>query len=89
MRIDQLLNKLCLVKTRSIAKKACDNKLVFINDSEAKASQSVKQGDLLEYQIYGFKTVINIIKIPTGNVSKKNSTDYYEVVSREKMEIDL
>ncbi|MDX9869750.1 MAG: S4 domain-containing protein, partial [Candidatus Cloacimonadales bacterium] len=38
MRIDLIMNKLCLVKTRSIAKKACDNNAVRVNGKIAKAS---------------------------------------------------
>ncbi|HPV14900.1 MAG TPA: S4 domain-containing protein, partial [Candidatus Cloacimonadota bacterium] len=42
MRIDLLLNKLCLTKTRSIAKTACDKGLVKLNGKPAKASAIVK-----------------------------------------------
>ena len=86
MRIDILLNKLCLVKSRNIAKKACDHNLVFINNHPAKASSEVKDDDLLEYSIYGYKTKLKLTKIPQGNVSKKNSAEYFELISREKIE---
>ena len=49
MRVDQLLNKLCLVKTRSIAKRACDSNLVKINGKNAKSSSKVSENDVLEY----------------------------------------
>ncbi|NQV18839.1 MAG: RNA-binding protein [Armatimonadetes bacterium] len=88
MRIDQLLNKLCLIKTRSIAKKACDKKLVKINDKIAKSSSKVFQDDVVEYQIYGYLTIISVLEIPKGNVSKVNSTKFYEILKREKMEIE-
>ncbi|MBW6515696.1 MAG: RNA-binding protein [Candidatus Cloacimonetes bacterium] len=88
MRIDQLMNKLCLVKSRSVAKKACDHQLVLINGEPVKASSTVHENDTLQYSIYGYLTVIKIIKIPLGNVSKKNATEYYEVISREKLEVN-
>ena len=53
MRVDQLLNKLCLTKTRSIAKTACDKGLVSINGKTAKASAEVKDGDLVNFRLYG------------------------------------
>ena len=86
MRIDLLMNKLCLVKSRSIAKNACDHHLVLINGHPVKASHIVKENDLLQYTIYGYTTKLKITKIPTSNVSKKNAADYYEVISRQKLD---
>ncbi|MFA5498423.1 MAG: S4 domain-containing protein [Candidatus Cloacimonadia bacterium] len=85
MRIDQLLNKLCLVKSRSIAKNACDQGLVKINDKVAKGSAEVKENDLIEYSIYGYQTKIRITSIPQGNVAKRNAAEYYELISRDKL----
>jgi ribosome-associated heat shock protein Hsp15 len=82
MRIDVLLNKLCLVKTRSIAKNACDKNAIFINDKPAKASVEVKTGDTIIINMFSYKTTIRITQIPTGNVAKKDVMNYYEIVSR-------
>ncbi|MFO7895817.1 MAG: S4 domain-containing protein [Candidatus Cloacimonadales bacterium] len=87
MRVDKLMNKLCLVKTRTIAKKACDKKLVKINDTIAKSSSNLQAGDILEYEIYGYRNRLKISKIPTGNVSKNNSVEFYEILEREQLEI--
>jgi len=87
MRVDQLLNKLCLVKTRSIAKKACDKNLVKINDKIAKASASVHDGDIIEYQLYGYFNKLRITTVPKGNVSKNSSPEFYEILEREKLKI--
>jgi len=88
MRIDQLLNKLCLVKTRSIAKKACDKNLVKINDEIAKSSSNVNTGDIIEYQLYGFQNKIKILEVPAGNVSKNNAAKFYEMLERNKLKLD-
>jgi ribosome-associated heat shock protein Hsp15 len=80
------MNKLCLVKSRSIAKNACDHQLVLINEHPVKASSTVLDGDVLQYSIYGYTTVVRIVKIPTGNVSKKNAAEYYEIISRKQLE---
>ena len=88
MRIDMLLNKLCLIKTRSIAKKAADKKLIYVNGKLAKASQNIVQDDVIDYEIYGYKTKLKIVTVPTGNVSKKNAPEFYEIVSREKVDIE-
>jgi ribosome-associated heat shock protein Hsp15 len=88
MRIDQLLNKLCLVKTRSVAKKACDKNLVKLNGKAAKASANVIAGDEIEYSLYGYKNVLKILEIPTGNVSKNNAAKYYQFMEREKLDLE-
>ncbi len=85
MRVDLLLNKLCLTKTRSIAKTACDKGLVSINGKTAKASAEVKDGDLLNFKLYGFDHELKIDRIPTGNVAKKDAAEYYTMLSRKEL----
>lgn len=87
MRLDQLLNKLCLVKTRSQAKKACDANLVKINGKSAKSSASVVENDILEYSIFGNFFKVRIIDIPKGNVAKSKAPDYYSLLEHYKLEI--
>lgn len=86
MRIDMLLNKLCLTKTRSIAKNAADKGLLFINGKPAKASAIVRQDDEILLKLYGYANLFRIIEIPSGNVSKKDAGNYYEIISREPLE---
>jgi ribosomal 50S subunit-recycling heat shock protein len=86
MRLDLLLNKLCLTKTRSIAKNACDKNLVLIGGKPAKASTLVKAGDIIVFRLYGAEHEIRITKIPGGNVAKKDSTEYYEMLRREEIQ---
>ena len=86
MRIDLILNKLCLTKTRSIAKNACDKNLVWLNGKHAKASQLVKDGDKIRLDLYGFRHEIEILRIPSGNVAKKDTTQYYKLQSKISIE---
>lgn len=82
MRIDMLLNKLCLTKTRSIAKQACDKNLVWINGKPAKASHEIKAGDHIRLHLYGFKHELEILQIPLGNVPKQDTTKYYTMLEK-------
>ncbi len=82
MRIDLLLSKLCLTKTRSIAKTACDKGLVSLNGKTAKASAEVKAGDEIRFQLYGYDHSLRLERVPTGNVPKKDATAYYTLLSR-------
>jgi len=86
MRIDLLLNKLCLTKTRSIAKNACDKGLVSLNAKPAKGSATVQDGDILTFRLYGYEHELRITKVPTGNVSKKDAAQYYEMLSKRAIE---
>lgn len=85
MRIDLLLNKLCLTKTRSIAKNACDKGLVSINGKTAKASNEVKDGDIIHMKLYGFDHELRIEQVPGGNVAKKDATRFYTLLSRKEI----
>jgi len=87
MRIDQLLSKLCLVKTRSIAKKACDNGLVTVNGKVARASATPAPGDAIRFDLAGYRTVFRLLEEPAGNVAKKDAPRYYELLGREKLDL--
>lgn len=86
MRIDLLMNKLCLTKTRSIAKNACDKGLISVNGKAAKASLIVKANDIVEMKLYGYLHQFRLNEIPTGNVAKKDAGNYYEMLKREPLE---
>lgn len=47
MRLDKYLKVSRLIKRRSVANEACDAGRVLVNDKPAKASASVKAGDIL------------------------------------------
>ncbi len=87
MRVDKLLSKLCLIKTRSIAKNACDKKLVKINGKISKASAMIVDNDIIEYELYGYYNKIKIIEVPKRNVSKVKAPEFYEILERDKLEL--
>ncbi len=82
MRVDKLLNKLCIVKHRNIAKKSCDSNLVKVNDVMVKPSKEVKENDIIEIKLYGYRLKFRIIEVPKGNVPKAEATKYYEVIEK-------
>ena len=45
MRVDMFLDAVCLVKSRSMAKEACDRGKVALTGDRAKASRAVSAGD--------------------------------------------
>ena len=51
MRIDKFLKNSRLIKRRTVAKDACDQGRVFINDKAAKAGSEVKVGDVIRMNL--------------------------------------
>ncbi len=95
MRIDVLLNKLCIVKHRSIAKKACDKGLIQINGMNVKASKSVKVGDIIRVSLCPFRLGLTetnefilefeVTQIPEVNISKSQINNYYHLVVKNQI----
>lgn len=56
MRLDKFLKVSRLIKRRTVANEACDAGRVTVNDKVAKASTTVKAGDIIEIS-FGNKTV--------------------------------
>ena len=50
MRIDKFLKNSRLIKRRTVAKDACDQGRVFVNDKSAKAGPDVKIGDIFRVE---------------------------------------
>ena len=80
MRIDSLLKTLCLVKTRSLARKGCETGTVRIGGAVVKPSRIAAEGDLIEIRKPGHSLVVEILEMPRGQVSKKDAPRFYRVV---------
>ncbi len=85
MRIDILLNTICIVKHRSIAKNACKKGLVQINGMNAKSSKTVKIGDIIRVSLYGFIIEFELTGIPEGNISKSQANNYYKLLVKNQV----
>ena len=70
MRLDKYLKVSRIIKRRTVANEACNAGRVLVNGKVAKASQNVKEGDVLEIQ-FGNRTV----KAEILDVKKKTKKD--------------
>lgn len=69
MRLDKFLKVSRIIKRRTVANEACDAGRVMVNDKQAKASQNVKPGDIIEIG-FGTKSVkVEVLAI--ADTSKK------------------
>lgn len=76
MRLDKFLKVSRLIKRRTIANEACDAGRVLVNGKPAKASLSVKAGDIIEIQ-FGMKSVKVEVLDVTETVKKDEAKDLY------------
>ena len=88
MRIDQALHWLCLVKSRSLAARACREGRVLIDDEPVRPAREARAGEqirLLDPSRTRGKR-ITLREVPTSQVSRKQAGDYYHVDQVEKLD---
>ncbi len=77
MRLDKYLKVSRLIKRRTVANEACDAGRVTVNGKPAKASVSVKEGDVIEIQ-FGTRSVKVQVKNVQETVRKEEVQEMYE-----------
>lgn len=79
MRVDKFLKNSRIIKRRQVAKEACENERVKINDRIAKAGSEVEKGDIIEIT-FG-KSILKVKVLDLIDGAKKNTADsMYEVI---------
>ena len=78
MRLDKFLKVSRLIKRRTVANEACDAGRVLVNDKPAKASVSVKTGDI-EIQ-FGAKAVKVEVLDVQETVKKDEAKELYRYI---------
>ncbi len=76
MRLDKFLKVSRLIKRRTVANEACDAGRVLVNDKPAKASLSVKEGDVIEIQ-FGTRSVKVEVLDVQETVKKEEAKELY------------
>jgi len=63
MRLDKYLKVSRLIKRRTVANEACDAGRVLVNDKPAKASVSVKTGDIITIQFGNKEVKVEVLDV--------------------------
>lgn len=63
MRLDKYLKVSRIIKRRTVANEACDAGRILVNEKVAKASQSIKIGDIIEIQFGNKNTKVEVLSI--------------------------
>ena len=79
MRLDKYLKVSRIIKRRTVANNACDSEHVKVNGRDAKASQDVKIGDIIEIS-FGEKTLRVRVKDVKEHTLKNDASELYEVI---------
>ena len=76
MRLDKYLNVSRLIKRRTVANEACDAGRVLLNDRPARASASVKAGDIIEIQFGTSSVKVEVLDVQE-TVRKDDAKELY------------
>jgi ribosome-associated heat shock protein Hsp15 len=87
MRLDVFLHRVCILKSRTMAKEACDRGKVTVNGRAAKASQTVQSGDRIALTLGARVVVLDVTAIPEGNESRKDARNHYDLLRDEHREV--
>ena len=84
MRIDVALHRLCLTKSRTEAKDACESGAIDVNGSKAKPSLDVAVGDTVTLRFATRLLEIRLIELPPKSTSRKAAREMYEALRDER-----
>ena len=80
MRLDKFLKVSRIIKRRTVANDACDAGRVFINDKPAKASTTVKVGDVIAISFGNKEVKVEVLDI-SETVRKEEAKDMFRYIS--------
>ena len=83
LRADVLLHRLCLTRSRSEAKAACDSGAVLLDGRPAKASQEVSPGQRITIRFPRRTLEIELDALPPKSTSKKAARELYRVLGED------
>lgn len=80
MRLDKYLRVSRLIKRRTVANSVSEMGRIFVNGSQAKPAKQLKVGDIIEIEYSNGIKKIEVLRIPTGNVSVQEADSLYRIV---------
>ncbi|MBU5439293.1 RNA-binding S4 domain-containing protein [Tissierella sp. MSJ-40] len=79
MRVDKFLKNSRIIKRRTIAKEACEQGRVFINEKQAKPGDEVKIGDIVKINFGTGSMKIEVLNV-SDNVKKDDASGLYKTI---------
>ena len=86
VRLDVYLHKVCVLRSRTLAKEACDRGKVTLNGEPAKASREIDAGDVIRLDL-GLRVLeLEVTGVPGAQVSRKEAHEYYRVLAEKRLD---
>lgn len=80
MRLDKFLKVSRLIKRRTVANTVSDMGRVLVNGNPAKPAKQLKVGDIIEIEYSNRSERVEVLIIPTGNVSVQEAGSLYKEI---------
>jgi ribosomal 50S subunit-recycling heat shock protein len=84
LRVDVLLHRLCLTRSRNEAKVACDSGAVSLDSRPARASDTVLPGRRITIRYPRRTLQLELLALPGKSTSRAAARELYRVVSDER-----
>ena len=80
MRLDKFLKVSRLIKRRTVANSVSEMGRVFVNGNPAKPAKQLKAGDIIEIEYSNRVEKVEVLVVPTGNVSVQDAGSLYRII---------
>lgn len=80
MRLDKFLKVSRLIKRRTVANTVSEMGRILVNGNSAKPAKQLKVGDIIEIEYSNRVEKVEVLIIPTGNVSVQDASTLYKVI---------
>lgn len=90
MRLDKFLKTVQIIKRRTVANEASDEGFIKVNGRQAKPSCDIKQGDIIEIDMWNYYKKIEVLEsIEKNSIPKKDVEKYIKVLEYKTKDIDF
>ena len=80
MRLDKFLKVSRLIKRRTVANAVSEMGRILVNGNSAKPAKQLKVGDIIEIEYSNRVEKVEVLVVPTGNVSVQEASSLYKIL---------
>lgn len=90
MRLDKFLKTVQLIKRRTVANEASDEGFIKVNGRQAKPSCNIKQGDIIEIDMWNYYKKVEVLQdMEKNSIPKKDVDKFIKVLEYKTKEIEF
>lgn len=84
MRLDKFLKVSRIIKRRTIAKEIADNGRIEVNNSLAKASTNLEEGDIISIQFGNKLLIVKVLEL-NSSTKKEDAQNMFEIIEEKRI----